>query len=89
MLCSTSDIQKSLIETVNPKSCEKSEKVIFKEHMMKSVFSSSTVLSVEEIAETDEFVLVKFTEYIDGKVTESYEKGIKDSDGDIVEFIKI
>lgn len=56
---------------------------------MKSVFHTSTVLSVEELAETDEFVLVKFTEYIDGAVCDSYEKGIKDSDGDIIEFIKI
>lgn len=56
---------------------------------MKSVFSQSVVLSVEEIAETDEFVLTKFTEIVDGTVCESYEKGIKDGDGDIIEFVKI
>ena len=56
---------------------------------MKSVFYQSVLLSVEEIAETDEFVLTKFTEIIDGAVRVSFEKGIKDSDGDIVKFIKI
>lgn len=56
---------------------------------MKSVYSASTVLSVEDIAETDEFVLVKFTEVINGKITESFEKGIKDFNGDIIEFVKI
>ena len=50
---------------------------------------TSTVLSVEEIAETEEYVLVKFTEAVNGKITVSFEKGIKDADGDIVRFIKI
>lgn len=47
------------------------------------------VLSVEEIYETEEYVLVKFTEAVDNKITVSFEKGIKDNDGDIVRFIKI
>lgn len=47
------------------------------------------VLSVEEIAETDEFVLVRFTEIIDGGIETSYEKGIKDADGDIVDFVRL
>lgn len=89
MLCSATDIQKNLTETVKQESNKETEKIIFKECTMKSVFHTSTVLSVEELAETDEFVLVKFTEYIDGAVCDSYEKGIKDSDGDIIEFIKI
>lgn len=50
---------------------------------------TSEVLSVEEIYETEEYVLVKFTEYADSKITVSFEKGIKDNDGDIVRFIKI
>lgn len=89
MLCSAAEIQKDLMKTVKQKSCKRTDKIIFKESAMKSVFHTSTVLSVEELAETDEFVLVKFTEYIDGAVCDSYEKGIKDSDGDIIEFIKI
>lgn len=56
---------------------------------MKSVFPNSTLISVEDIAETDEFVLVRFTEVICGKIVESIEKGIKDEDGDIIEFVKI
>ena len=50
---------------------------------------TTNVLSVEELTETEEYVLVKFTEAINGKITVSFEKGIKDSDGDIVRFIKI
>ncbi len=56
---------------------------------MKSIFTQSVLLSVEEITETDEYVLTKFTEVIDGAVCESYEKGVKDRNGDIVIFVKI
>lgn len=54
-----------------------------------SLCNQATVLSVEEIDETDEFVLVKFTEVLGGRIIKSYEKGIKDADGDIIKFIKI
>ena len=50
---------------------------------------TSTVLRVEEMLETEEYVLVKFTEAVNDRITVSFEKGIKDSDGDIVRFIKI
>lgn len=50
---------------------------------------SRETLSSEELYETDSYVLVRFTELIDNKITVSLEFGIKDSDGDIVRFIKI
>ncbi len=50
---------------------------------------TTAVLSVEELFETEEYVLVKITEVIDNKIAVSFEKGIKDTDGDIVRFIKI
>ena len=47
------------------------------------------LVSTEDIAETAEFVIVKFTEVIDGTLTVSLEKGIKDADGDIIRFEKL
>lgn len=47
------------------------------------------LVSTEDVAETAEFVIVKFTEIIDGTLTVSLEKGIKDADGDIIHFEKL
>lgn len=49
----------------------------------------SILVSTEDIAETAEFVIVKFTEVIDGALTVSLEKGIKNADGDIIRFEKL
>lgn len=49
----------------------------------------SILISTEDVAETSEFVIVKFTELTDGKITTSFEKGIKNTDGDIVRFVKL
>lgn len=46
------------------------------------------LVSTEDIAETAEFVIVKFTEIVDGVLTVSIEKGIKNTDGDIIRFEK-
>lgn len=56
---------------------------------MKSNALTTELLSVEELYETEEYVLVRFRELIDNKITVSLEFGIKDNDGDIVRFIKI
>lgn len=50
---------------------------------------NSTKIITKDLAETDEFVIVQFTEVIDGKLSVSFEKGIKDADGDIIRFEKI
>lgn len=47
------------------------------------------LIETKDLAETDEFVIVKFTEKTDGKIKLSFEKGIKDENGDIIEFIPI
>jgi len=51
--------------------------------------AKNILVSTEDIAETDEFVIVKFTERVDGELTVSFEKGVKDLDGDIIFFEKI
>lgn len=50
---------------------------------------NAVVLSVEEVAETEGFVIVVFTEVVSGKIVRSVEKGIKDASGDITEFVRI
>lgn len=50
---------------------------------------NSTQIITKDLAETDEFVIVQFTEVIDGRLSVSFEKGIKDADGDIIRFEKI
>lgn len=50
---------------------------------------NSTQIITKDLAETDEFVIVQFAEVIDGRLSVSFEKGIKDADGDIIRFEKI
>ncbi len=52
------------------------------------VVASYILVSTNDIAETAEFVIVKFTEIVDGVLTVSLEKGIKNTDGDIIRFKK-
>lgn len=57
--------------------------------LMKLNTCEGLLLSCEELFENDDYVLVRFTEVREGKLCVSYEKGVKDSSGDIVRFIKI
>ena len=52
-------------------------------------YGQRLLLKTEDLEETDEYVLTRFTEFDGGKIFISYEKGVKDADGDIVYFIKI
>lgn len=49
----------------------------------------SVLLSVSELSETNEYVLVKFVEFVNNKVVETLAKGIKDLQGDIIDFIDL
>lgn len=51
--------------------------------------SNTIVLSVTELMDNKDYVLVKFKEYSEGKIVSTFEKGIKDKNGDIEKFIPI
>lgn len=53
-----------------------------------STVKNTTVLSIEDISENDNYVLVKITEAVGNIIVESIEKGIKDNSGDIIKFEK-
>lgn len=56
---------------------------------MESSNEDTIVLSVDEISENADYVLVKFIEVVNNCIVETYAKGIKDESGDIVKFINI
>ena len=51
--------------------------------------TQKTLLSATELADTEDFVITRFVEAVGEKITVSFEKGIKDSQGDIIRWEKI
>lgn len=47
------------------------------------------LLSTKELEETEEYVLTRFCELTEDGISVSYEKGIKNDEGDIVVFVRI
>lgn len=56
---------------------------------MSENMNATIVLSINDIYENERYVLVEFVEAKNNKIFKSLEKGIKNKDGDIVEFVPI
>lgn len=54
-----------------------------------SEMANKIVLSITELMENKDFVLVMVKEYCNNNIEERIEKGIKDSSGDIKRFIPV
>lgn len=55
--------------------------------MMEEESNKSVILSINDISEDNEYVIVRIKEVVNNEIVENLEKGIKDKYGDIIQFV--